>query len=56
MKNLLIISAIIWAAVILLASFLCGDAENYQSLFGVLLVAAGLHNGIIYNSMKKEVK
>lgn len=54
MKNLLIISAIIWAAVILLASYFCGDAENYQTLFGILIVAAGLHNSIIYNFLKKQ--
>jgi glucose-6-phosphate-specific signal transduction histidine kinase len=56
MKNLLIISAIIWAIVILAASYLMKDHDNYQSLFGVLLVAAGLHNGIIYNALKKEKK
>ena len=54
MKNLLIINAIIWAVVILLASYLLSDAENYQYLFGILLVAAGLQNSLIYNALKKK--
>jgi hypothetical protein len=53
MKNLLIINAVIWAAVILLASYLLKDAENYKYLFSILLIAAGLQNGVIYNAMKK---
>ena len=54
MKNILIISAVIWAVVILLASYLYSDTENYKYLFGVLLVAAGLQNGLIYNALKKQ--
>jgi len=54
MKNVLIINALIWAAVILIASYLFRDAENYKYLFGVLVVAAGLQNSIIYNARKKE--
>jgi hypothetical protein len=54
MKNLLIINALIWAAVILIASYLFKDAENYKYLFGVLIVAAGLQNSLIYNARKKE--
>jgi hypothetical protein len=54
MKNVLIISAIIWAVVILLASYLCSDTENYKYLSGVLLVAAVLQNGLIYNALKKK--
>ena len=54
MKNILIISAIIWAVVILLASYLCSDTENYKYLFGVLLVAATLQNALIYNTRKKQ--
>ena len=54
MKNILIISAIMWAVVVLLASYLYSDTENYKYLFGVLLVAAGLQNGLIYNALKKK--
>jgi hypothetical protein len=53
MKNILIINAIIWAAVILLASYLYKDTENYKFLFGILLVGAGLTNAFIYNGQKK---
>ena len=54
MKNILIISAIIWVVVILHASYLYSDTENYKYLFGVLLVAVGLQNALIYNAMKKQ--
>ena len=54
MKNILIISAIIWAAVILSASYLYSDTANYKYLFGILIVAAGLQNAIIYNELKKQ--
>ena len=54
MKNILIISAIIWAVVILLASYLYSGTENFKYLFGVLLVAAGLQNALIYNGLKKQ--
>ena len=54
MKNILIISAIIWAVVILFASYLYSDIENYKYLFGLLLVAAGLQNALIYNGLKKQ--
>ena len=54
MKNVLIISAIIWAVVILLASYLYSGTENFKYLFGVLLVAATLQNALIYNAQKKQ--
>ena len=54
MKNILILSAMIWVVVILLASYLYSDTENYKYLFGVLLVAAGLQNALIYNGLKKQ--
>ena len=54
MKNILILSAIIWAVVILLASYLYSGTENFKYLFGVLLVAAGLQNALIYNGLKKQ--
>ena len=53
MKNVLVINAIIWAVVILLAYYLYKDTENYKFLFGTLLVAAGLTNAFIYNGLKK---
>ncbi|MDB9990595.1 hypothetical protein OAD79_04020 [Flavobacteriales bacterium] len=55
MKNILIISAIIWAVVILLASYLYSGTENFKYLFGVLLVAATLQNALIYNAQKKQL-
>ena len=54
MKNVLILSAIIWAVVILLASYLYSDTENYEYLFGILIVGAGFHHTMIYNAQKKQ--
>jgi hypothetical protein len=56
MKKLLIWNALIWAAVILTASWLFKDSEQYQILFGVLVVAAGLTNALIHNAVKKTNK
>jgi hypothetical protein len=53
MKSILI-NAVIWALVILLASYLYKDTENYKYLFGILIVAAGLQNAIFYNALKKD--
>lgn len=53
MTKLLIISALIWAAIILLASYWYSDTENYKYLFGVLITAAGLQNALIYDVLKK---
>lgn len=54
MKNTLIINAVIWAVVILIASYLYKDTENYKYLFGILLVGAGLQNAIISKALRKE--
>ena len=54
MKNILIISAVIWAVVILSASYLYSGTENYKYLFGILIVGAGFQNAIIYNVLKKH--
>ncbi|MFT4696132.1 MAG: hypothetical protein ACI8RY_001303, partial [Urechidicola sp.] len=34
--------------------YLYSDTENYKYLFGILLVAAGLQNALIYNARKKQ--
>lgn len=54
MKKLLIINALIWAIVILLASYLIKGSENYNSLLGILLVAAVLQNSVVYEVLKKK--
>jgi hypothetical protein len=54
--KLLVWNALIWSAVILLASWLFKDGEQYQILFGVLVVAAGLTNALIHNARKKHNK
>lgn len=54
MKKLLIINAIIWAAVIFVASYLYNGTENYQYLLGALAVGAILSNGFIYNLQQSQ--
>jgi hypothetical protein len=53
MKKQILLNAIIWAAVILIASYLFKGHENYKTLFGVLIVAAGFQNALLYNAFKK---
>ncbi|NNE03054.1 MAG: hypothetical protein HKN52_07800 [Eudoraea sp.] len=54
MKKILILNAIIWAIVILVASTLVGDHENYQILIGVIAVAFTLQNGFSYTLLKQK--
>lgn len=56
MKKVLIWNALIWAAVILIASYLFKNSEQYEILFGVLIVSAGLTNALIHNAGKKLTK
>ena len=53
MKTVLIVNALVWAIVILLASYLYKDTEGYKYLFGALVIGAGLTNSIIYSALKK---
>lgn len=52
MKKVLILNALIWAAVILLASSLVGDHPKYQVLIGILAVGFTLQNGFTYAFLK----
>lgn len=54
MKKVLIINAIIWAIVIVTASYLTKDSENYKYLLGVLVVAFTLQNGFTYEILRKK--
>ena len=56
MKNVLIVNAIVWAVIILLASYLYKDTESYEYLFGALIIGAGLTNAVIYSALKKREK
>jgi hypothetical protein len=54
MKTVLIVNALVWAIVILLASYLYKETEGYKYLFGALVIGAGFTNAIIYSALKKE--
>jgi hypothetical protein len=52
MKKVLILNALIWAGVILVASTLVGDHPKYQILIGILAVGFTLQNGFTYAFLK----
>jgi hypothetical protein len=54
MKKMLILNALIWAAVILITSYLLGDHHNSQMIIGIMAVAFTLQNGFTYSFLKKE--
>ncbi len=54
MKSILIINALIWAAVILIASWFFRDSENYNYLLGALVVGFTLQNGLTYQFLKRQ--
>ena len=56
MWKLIIINALIWAAVILATAYFTNDHDNYQKLFGVLIVAAGFQNALLYEFLRKAKK
>lgn len=53
MNKILIMNAIIWAAVILAASYLFKDNDDYNYLLGILTVGFTLQNGFTYTILKK---
>ena len=53
MKKIILINAIIWASMILLAAWLFKGDENHTYMFGALLVGFTLMNGMLYNHERK---
>ncbi|MCW5519542.1 hypothetical protein J1N09_06810 [Aureitalea sp. L0-47] len=56
MKKLLLINAIVWAALILVAAFLFKDVPNYNYFFIGMVFAAGLMNSLIYTYSRPKRK
>lgn len=54
MKNLIIFNAVIWAALIFIASALYKGSENFVYLLGSLLAGFTLQNGFTYNYLKRN--
>ncbi len=54
MEKVLIKNVVIWAIVVILASYLYKDTEDDTSLFRALVVGAALINAVIYNALKKK--
>ena len=51
---MLFLNALIWAAVILIISYLLGDHENASTSVGVLAVAFAIQNGLTYTLLKDK--
>lgn len=58
MKKLILINAIVWATLILVASYLFKDAPNYNYFFLALVFSAGLMNSLIlrYSPRAEKIK
>lgn|GEM_PF-1332460 len=56
MKKIIIINAVIWAAFILLGSYLFKDNANWKYFFGFALMSATIMNSLLSNASKKETK
>ncbi len=54
MKKLLIINALIWAVIIMIASWLYNGSAGYTYLLGALAVGFILQNGFTYTYFKKS--
>ncbi len=55
MKKIAIIHALIWAAVILLVSFLLKESKAYNFIFLVVVVASVLHMNLISGRNEKNL-
>ena len=56
MKKLVLINAIVWATIILVASFLFKEVPNYKYFFLALVFSAGLMNMLIHKYAVKPIK
>lgn len=54
MKNTLILNALVWAAVILIASYLFKDANNYKYLFMLLISGAAISQTFLTAHIKNN--
>ncbi|TPV31425.1 hypothetical protein FJ651_14625 [Paucihalobacter ruber] len=54
MKNTLILNALVWAAVILIASYLFKDANNNKYLFMLLISGAAISQTFLTSHIKKN--
>ena len=54
MKRIILLNAIVWAALILIISYLFKDSENYFLAFGSILVGFTFVNGLLYNYSRGE--
>ena len=52
MKKLLLVNAIVWAALIIVASILFKDVPNYNYFFLVMVFAAGLMHSLLASQIK----
>jgi len=56
MKKIILINAIIWATIVLGGTYLFKGSENWNYLFGTILVAFSIVNDLMTNQMRKDKK
>lgn len=56
MKKIILINAIIWASMILIAAWLFKGDDNYFYMFGALLVGFTLINSLLSEEQRKKKK
>ncbi|QCE39959.1 hypothetical protein [Psychroserpens sp. NJDZ02] len=56
MKKLILINAIVWVTIVLVGACLFKGSENWNYLFGTILVAFSIVNGLMTNQMRKDKK
>jgi hypothetical protein len=54
MKKIAIVHALVWAALILLVSFILKESKAYNFIFLVVVVASVLHMNLISGQIKKN--
>ena len=54
MKNLILINALVWAAILLISAWLLNDHENYMYFFYLVVFAAGLMNSVIIKVSRRK--
>ena len=53
MKKIILSNALIWAALIFIASFLLRNGENYDYIFAAMMIGFTLSNGLLYTQLKR---
>jgi hypothetical protein len=56
MNSTILINGIIWAIVILIASYFFKGSENFEYVFAALIIGFTMSNGLVYSKLKTNRK